>query len=279
MNVLHWHLTEDQGWRLPIEAYPKLTEVGGFEPKPTARSMAALTAARHRRHRRLRGGASRDGRAGGGTARPHRRLWPLTPAGLHRRHLPVPHNWGAFGVYCAGNDSTMAFLKAVPDETCEMFPSEVIHIGGDEAPKVRWAECPKCQAKMAELGLHTEAELKPISSMKSALTSPEKAAASWGGMRFEGVARGGHGAVLAWHGRRGGSHALGHGCRGVPTSHCYLDYPLRSTDLEKAYNFVLCWRRPWATKAKSSAASATCGRSTRRGPGHVESLSQGHRAG
>ena len=75
--------------------------------------------------------------------------------------LPVPSNWGVFkDVYCAGNDSTMAFMKAVLDEVCDLFPSDVIHIGGDEVPKVRWAQCPKCQAKMKRLGLEDEAALQ-----------------------------------------------------------------------------------------------------------------------
>ena len=95
---------------------------------------------------------------------------------------------------------------------------------------------PQVPGQNGELGLQTEAELKPTSSMKSAPTSPEKAAELWGGMRFwRGCLRA---MVQSWrHGRRGGSHALGHRRRGVPTI-ILLDYPLRSTDLEEACSFV-----------------------------------------
>ena len=155
--------------------------------------------------------------------------------------LSLPHNWGVFkDVYCAGNDSTMAFLKAVLDETCEMFPSEVIHIGGDEVPKVRWAECPKCQAKMAELGLQTEAELQThfINEIGTHLARKGRRIMGWDEILEGGLPEGAM--VQSWRGMEGAVEATHLGTDAVvsPTSHCYLDYPLRSTDLEEAYSFV-----------------------------------------
>ena len=139
MNVLHWHLTEDQ-MAVAHRSVPQ-THGGGRLPnrgrrhgpwrRLTKQDIADIVAHAAERH---------DGRAEVELPGHSRAALPLTLAGCTGDTLPVPH-WGVFkDVVLAGNDSTMAFLKAVLDETCEMFPSEVIHIGGDEVPKVRWAE-------------------------------------------------------------------------------------------------------------------------------------------
>ena len=243
MNVLHWHLTEDQGWRLPIEAYPKLTEVGGTRTGEdgtvhggayTKQDIADIVAYAAERHVTVVPEVELPGHSRAALA-----AYPWL--GCTGDTLPVPHNWGVFkDVYCAGNDSTMAFLKAVLDETCEMFPSEVIHIGGDEVPKVRWAECPKCQAKMVRLGLATEAELQThfINEIGDHLALKGRRIMGWDEILEGGLPEGAM--VQSWRGMQGAVEATHLGTDAVvsPTSHCYLDYPLRSTDLEEAYSFV-----------------------------------------
>ena len=242
MNVLHWHLTEDQGWRIPIKAYPKLTEVGafrteedgevtgGFYTKAEIRDILNFAA---ERHITVIPEIEMPGHCRAALA-----AYPWL--GCTGDSLPVPNNWGVFkDVYCAGNDSTMAFMKKVLDEVCDLFPSDVIHIGGDEVPKVRWASCPKCQAKMKHLGLHDEAELQTafINEMGEHLAQRGKRIMGWDEILEGGLPDGAM--VQSWRGMEGAIEATHLGTNAVvsPTSHCYLDYPLRSTDLEEVYGF------------------------------------------
>ena len=167
----------------------------------------------------------------------------------------MPSNWGVFkDVYCAGNDSTMAFVKAVLDEVCEMFPSDIVHIGGDEVPKVRWAECPKCQRKMDRLGLKDEAELQTafINEMGEHLAQRGKRIMGWDEILEGGLPEGA--VVQSWRGMSGAIEATHLGTDAVvsPTSHCYLDYPLRSTDLAEVYAFNPVPEEAQGHKAKSS---------------------------
>ena len=242
MNVLHWHLTEDQGWRLPIAAYPKLTEVGGYRTEVDGRvtggfytreEIEDILAFAAERHITVIPEIELPGHCRAALA-----AYPWL--GCTGDTLPVPNNWGVFkDVYCAGNDSTMAFMKAVLDEVCDLFPSDVIHIGGDEVPKVRWAECPKCQAKMNRLGLHDESELQTafINEMGAHLASRGKRIMGWDEILEGGLPEGAM--VQSWRGMEGAIEATHLGTDAVvsPTSHCYLDYPLRSTDLHEVYGF------------------------------------------
>ena len=169
MNVFHWHLTDDQGWRIEIKKHPKLTEVGsvrketiigrhtdpaphkydgkphgGFYTQDQIREIVAYAADRHI------------------TVIPEIDL----PGHMQAAVATYPElgctggpyemrcTWGiSEDVLCAGNEKTYAFIEDVLDEVCELFPSEMIHIGGDECPKVAWKKCPKCQAKIKALGL------------------------------------------------------------------------------------------------------------------------------
>jgi len=163
MNVLHWHLTEDQGWRIEIDAYPLLTEVGawrteldgsthgGFYTKETIREIIEYAA---ERHVEIIPEIEIPGHSQAALA-----AYPWL--GCTGEHLPVANKWGVFkDIYCAGNDQTLEFLETVLDEVCELFPSNRIHIGGDEAPKVRWAACPKCQTRITSEHLADEHELQ-----------------------------------------------------------------------------------------------------------------------
>ncbi len=242
MNVLHWHLTEDQGWRLPIDAYPKLTEVGGFRTEAdgqvtggfyTKEDIREIVQYAEERHVTVIPEIEMPGHCRAALA-----AYPWL--GCTGDSLPVPSNWGVFkDVYCAGNDSTMAFMKAVLDEVCDLFPSDVIHIGGDEVPKVRWAHCPKCQAKMKRLGLENEAALQTafINEMGAHVAKRGKRIMGWDEILEGGLPEGA--IVQSWRGMEGAVEATHLGTDAVvsPTSHCYLDYPLRSTDLKEVYEF------------------------------------------
>ena len=161
-NVLHWHLTEDQGWRIAMDAYPKLAEVaayrshgdsvyGGFYTRENLEEVVAYAAGY--------GievipeielpGHSQAALA----AYPH--------LGCSGESVAVATEWGVFkDIYCAGNEQTFEFLEDVLDYVCEIFPSKYIHIGGDEAPKYRWEHCPKCQQRIKEEGLRDEEALQ-----------------------------------------------------------------------------------------------------------------------
>ena len=153
LNRFHWHLTDAHGWRLPIEKYPKLTEVGAardfdssqrepaFYTKDDVRDIDAHAKARHV------------------TIVPEIEMPGHCDAALAAH--PELACAGGPGVFCAGNEKTFEFLFDVLDETLAMFPdAPVIHIGGDERPKDTWNKCPRCQAKMNELGVATEYELQ-----------------------------------------------------------------------------------------------------------------------
>lgn len=243
MNTLHWHLTEDQGWRIAIDHYPKLTEVGawrkgkdgqqygGFYTKATIREIIAYAA---ERHITVVPEIELPGHAQAALAAyPH-----LSCTG---ELLEVATTWGVFkDVYCAGNDSTFQFLETVLSEVMELFPSDYIHIGGDECPKYRWEHCAKCQQRIAEEGLHNAHELQRyfISRINTFLQQHQKRLIGWdeileGGLRDSSVI------VQSWRGMTGALQAANQGQCAIssPTSHAYFDYKLDAIDLKKVYQF------------------------------------------
>jgi hexosaminidase len=242
MNTLHLHLTEDQGWRLAIDKYPKLTEIGawrteldgsrygGFYTKEDIREVVAYAEARHIR---IIPEIELPGHSQAALAAyPH-----LSCTG---GPIEVANDWGVFKeIYCAGNDSTFIFLKDVLTEVMELFPSRYIHIGGDEAPKYRWENCDKCQRRIAEEGLHDEHELQSwfIEEIGAFLEANGRTLIGWDEILEGGLPEGAM--VQSWRGFDGGIEAAKQGTRVVmsPTSHCYFDYDLKAIDVEKVYSF------------------------------------------
>ena len=242
MNVLHWHLTEDQGWRLAIPSRPLLTEVaawreeadgsrhGGFYTREEVQSIVAYASARHIEvipEIEMPGHSSAA-------------LAAYPELGCTGESLEVPARWGVFkDIYCAGSEETFTFLEEVMDEVVELFPSTRIHIGGDEAPKVRWEACSRCQQRIRDEGLANEEELQRwfIGRMGRYLKGKGRTIIGWDEILEGGLPEGA--AVQSWRGMGGAAEAVHLGADVVvsPTSHCYLDYPLRSTDLEEAYSF------------------------------------------
>jgi len=242
MNILHWHLTEDQGWRIEIKKYPKLTEVGawrteddgsvygGFYTQEDIKEIVEYAAERHI------------------TVIPEIELPGHSSAAISsypwlsctQEQISVETEWGVFkDIYCAGNDSTLTFFKDVLIEVMELFPSEYIHIGGDEAPKYRWENCDKCQQRIRTMGLHDEHELQSwlIEDVGKFLEENGRKLIGWDEILEGGLPEGA--AVQSWRGFQGGIDAAnaGHEVVMSPTSHCYFDYGLESTNLEEVYEF------------------------------------------
>lgn len=242
MNVLHWHLTEDQGWRIEIKKYPRLTEIGawrtnadgtvygGFYTQDDIREVVAYAA---KRHVMVVPEIEMPGHSVAALA-----AYPnLSCTG---EPLQVETSWGVFkDIYCAGNDSTFIFLQDVLTEVVELFPSSYIHIGGDEAPKYRWENCPKCKARLKSEGLSNYEELQRyfISRIAKFLENKGKTIIGW-----DEILEGGrpHNAMVqAWRGIDRATEALNANAPVIvsPTSHCYFDYSIEVTNLQKVYSF------------------------------------------
>jgi len=150
MNIFHWHLTEDQGWRIEIKKYPKLTSVGAWRTEAdgtvyggfyTQEDIKEVVAYAAERFVNVVPEIEMPGHSVAALA-----AYPqLSCTG---GPFKVETNWGVFkDIYCVGNDSTFIFMQDVLDEVVALFPFKYIHIGGDEAPKYRWENCPKCQKR------------------------------------------------------------------------------------------------------------------------------------
>jgi hexosaminidase len=242
MNVLHWHLTEDQGWRIEIDAFPKLISVGAQRITPegsvysghyTKEDIRRVVKYATERHITVIPEIEMPGHSRAAIA-----SYPyLSCTG---EPLTVANDWGVFkDIYCAGNDSVFNFLEKVLDEVCTLFPSPYIHIGGDEAPKFRWDHCPKCKQRMTEEKISSSAGLQTwfINRVATYLETKGKRIIGWDEILEGGIPA--SATVQSWRGMEGGVHAAreGHSVIMSPTSHCYFDYGLSSTDLPEVYQF------------------------------------------
>lgn len=163
MNVMHWHLTEDQGWRIEIKKYPRLTAVGAWRREPDGTRYGGFYSQADVRHlvayARRRGVTivpeiEMPGHSSAAIA-----AYPAL--GCTNDTISVQTSWGVFAeIYCAGKEPTFTFLFNVLDEVMDLFPSPVIHIGGDEAPKDRWKACASCQEVMRREHLANEEALQ-----------------------------------------------------------------------------------------------------------------------
>lgn len=240
-NVLHWHLTEDQGWRLAIEGYPKLTEVaawrthgdsvyGGFYTHDDVREVVAYAAS-------LGIEVIPEIEMPGHS---QAALAAYPELGCTGQPVAVATEWGVFKeIYCAGNETTFEFLEAVLDQVCDLFPSPYIHLGGDEAPKYRWEHCSKCQRRMAEEGLANEEELQRyfMTRVERYLDGKGKRIIGWDEILEGGLSP--RATVQSWRGFEGAQAAAeaGHDAVVSPTSHAYFDYPISSIDVPKVYHY------------------------------------------
>jgi len=242
MNVFHWHLTDDQGWRIEIKKYPLLTEVGawrteadgarygGFYSQQEIREIVAYAASLHITvipEIELPGHSSAA-------------IAAYPDLGCSGEPISVENEWGVFkDIFCAGNERTFEFLEGVMTEVCELFPGQYIHIGGDEVPKYRWEQCEKCQRRMKNEHLADESELQSyfIGRVAGFLAEKNKKVIGWDEVMDGAVP--GNLVIQSWRGLEGGEKAVkaGHQAIMSPTSHCYFDYDLGAIDLHKVYDF------------------------------------------
>lgn len=242
MNVLHWHLTEDQGWRIEIKKYPALTEVGAWRTNEdgsryggfyTQEEIKDVVEYARRRFVTIIPEIEMPGHSVAALA-----AYPQFSCS--GGPFEVETAWGVHkDVYCAGKEETFAFLEDVLTEVIELFPGTYIHIGGDECPKDRWQDCPDCQARIKAEGLKDEHELQSyfITRIEKFLNSKGRQIIGWDEILEGGLAPGA--TVQSWRGMEGAIAAAksGHDAIVSPTSHAYFDYPLENIDLEKVYSF------------------------------------------
>jgi hexosaminidase len=247
LNVLHLHLTDDQGWRLEIKKYPKLSSIashfderfGGGGGYYTQDHMRALIAYARERNVTIVPEVELPGHS----------LEVLTayPELLcQRRNAPVleipPFFYGPRGFadpVCAGNERSYQFFQDILSEVMDLFPGEFIHLGGDEVPKAAWKECARCQARMKAEGLTDENELQSYFTkrMVSFIVAKGRRAIGWDEILEGGLAPGA--AVMSWRGTKGGIAAadLGHDVVMTPNTNCYLDYTHLRLPVEQAYSY------------------------------------------
>jgi len=264
LNRFHWHLTDDQGWRLEIKQYPKLTEIGAWRDSTVIGHYSRSP--REYEHKKYGGFYTQEdakelvryAAARGITVVPeielpgHARaaLAAYPELGCTGEQLPVEGLWGVFDdVFCT-QPETIDFLKNVLKEVIAIFPSETIHVGGDECPKTRWDVCPKCLKVRQENGLHDSHELQSyvIREMEVFLRANGRKLMGWDEILEGGLAD--NAQVMSWRGTEGGIAAAKqqHPVVMTPGSHCYFDHyqsthpdePLAIggyTPLEKVYQF------------------------------------------
>ena len=250
INRFHWHLTEDQGWRVEIKKYPELTETGAF------RAGTQTTKDRDKHDGKRYGGYYTQEQIReiveyadnlGITVIPEIDLpghmlaalasypWLGCTGGPYQ----VWTRWGVSDqVLCVGKESTFEFLFNVLDEICELFPSEYIHIGGDECPKKEWEKCPACQAKIAELGLKDGDGFTKEHRLQNYVTKRVQDYLAGKGRKIIGwdeILEGDleEGAtVMSWRGTKGGIKAskMGFDVIMSPTTYCYFDYKQGTTE-------------------------------------------------
>ncbi|MCD7796428.1 MAG: beta-N-acetylhexosaminidase [Clostridiales bacterium] len=186
LNLFHFHLTEDQGWRIEIKKYPLLTSKGSIRRRTnfnrtayggfyTQKEIKEIVDYAHSFCIKVMPEFDVPGHSRAAIA-----CYPKLSC--FERELPVADHWGVkHDVLCAGKASTMEFVKGVLDELFEMLPDEYIHIGGDEVPKHRWNLCPECNKKMSELGLKNADELQAwfMNTVKDYCASHGKKAFMW----------------------------------------------------------------------------------------------------
>ncbi len=229
MNIFHWHFTEDQGWRIEINKYPELTEIGawrnedgkkygGFYTQKQIKDVVKYAADRFI------------------TIVPEIELPGHSVAAISAypelscsgEPTEVPITWGIHeNVYCAGKENTFTFLENVISEVMDLFPGKYFHIGGDECPKANWKKCPKCQERIKNENLKNEDELQSyfIKRMEKFINKNGKRLIGWDEILEGGLAP--NATVMSWRGIEGGIAASkqGHDVIMCPVTHCYFDFP------------------------------------------------------
>lgn len=247
-NTFHWHLTEDQGWRIEIKKYPKLTEKGAWRNETLDGHYRDKP---HKFDGKVYGGYYTQEEVRDIVAYAADRQITVIPEiempghslaalasypelGCTGGPYEVATKWGVFeDIYCT-KEETFTFLENVLLEVMDLFPSEYIHIGGDEAPKTRWKECEVCQNTIRKEGLNDEHELQSyfIQRMEKFLNGHGRNIIGWDEILEGGFAP--NATVMSWRGIDGGIAAAksGHDAIMTPGSHCYFDHYQQNRDTE-----------------------------------------------
>ncbi|WP_158549269.1 glycoside hydrolase family 20 protein [Lysobacter silvisoli] len=238
INTFRWHLTEDQGWRIEIKRYPKLTQVGAWRTEADGRRYGGYYSqtqirevVEYARQRNIMviPEIEMPGHASAALA-----AYP--ELSCRKQPIEVPTSWGVFeDIYCAGDESTFEFLQHVLDEVVALFPAPYVHIGGDEAPKARWQESASSQQRMRAEGLKNEDELQAwfVRRIQRYLAGKGKTLIGWDEILDGGLGR--DAIVEVWRGEEPAARALRNGNRIVVASPFYLDRANSDLSLEKLY--------------------------------------------
>lgn len=238
LNILHLHLTDDQGWRLEIKKYPELTKIGAWRDKsgsqdvfwhPTGEAhggfytqddMRAIIAFAASRYVTIVPEIEMPGHSQAALA-------SIPGLACTDKKLKVSTHWGVHSdIYCAGNEKVFGFIEDVLTEVIALFPGEYLHIGGDEAPKTMWKQCKKCQARITENSLKNENELQSyfIKRIETFVNSKGRKLVGWDEILQGGLPP--RATVMSWQGIDGGIAAArqGHDAVMTPMTDLYFDY-------------------------------------------------------
>ena len=247
LNTFHWHLTDDQGWRIEIKRYPRLTEIGGYRTRTqiggfhedpityeqgryggyyTQDEIREVVAYAAERHIAVIPEIEMPGHATAALA-----AYPELACGHGPKSFETSGRWGVLDdVFCPGKEQTFEFLEGVLDEVLELFPSKLIHIGGDECPRVRWKECPDCRARMEDEGIEDEAGLQTYLTLRIGrhLEAKGRRLIGWDEILDGELAPGV--VVMSWRGTRGGIAAARRRHEVIMTPSTYLYFDKKATD-------------------------------------------------
>lgn len=264
LNTFHWHLTEDQGWRIEIKKYPALTQVGAWRNGTiigrypgkgndnikygghyTQQEIKEIVAYARQRYVEVIPEIEMPGHSSAAIAAyPFLSCFPDKPTAIPANMISsksieeqkrgriklVQETWGVFDdVFCAGKESTFEFLQDIIDEVITLFPSPYFHIGGDECPKTHWKQCSLCQRRIRELGLKDEHELQSyfVQRIEKYLNSKGKKLIGWDEILEGGLAP--NATVMSWRGETGGVEAAkqSHPVIMTPGNPVYFDHTQR----------------------------------------------------
>ena len=243
INTLHWHLTDDQGWRVEIKKYPKLTEVGAWRTESdgsryggyyTQEDIREIVMYAERRFVTIIPEIEMPGHSSAALA-----AYPYL--GCTGEQIGVPNNWGIKRDIYAPTDTVFKFFEDVMSEICGLFPGRYIHIGGDEAPKAQWKSSTIAQAVMKQNGLKDEEELQHyfMHRVEQFLIAKGKRAIGWGEVVKGGLSD--SMVVMSWLSKDAGVKAARHGNDVVmaPRGYCYFDYPQKGDKLKAIWMLPL----------------------------------------
>ena len=259
INTFHWHLTEDQGWRIEIKRYPKLTEVGAWRTEDDGSRYGGFytqdqirDVVDYARQRNIMVIPEIEMPGHSSAA-----LVAYPELSCNKQPSSVPATWGVFkDIDCVGNDGTFNFLQNVLDEVVTLFPAPYLHIGGDETPKDRWHDCASCQALMHAQGLKDEEGLQSyfIKRVQRYLAGKGKTLVGWDEILEGGADK--NAVIEMWRGDDEARKALANGNRVIIAGPFYIDSPLDKLTGRDIYRTSIVGTATAAQRAQILGAEA-----------------------